>query len=215
MTPYHPLPFKPLAALCLCLALQSCALLGNKPAARLQTFTLDGPGLSDSSDGQPSRDGPVLQVEMPHAAAGYDSARMVYTRQPMTQEAFAQSVWADTPARMLAPMLVRQLQKRGVFRAVLLSPSAGRSDVSLDTTVLRLEQDFLQAPSVVQLRLQLTLMDSSTRQVLASTTVSVRKNAPSDDAAGGAEAARAAVQTGLQQAEAFVQETVASRSTGH
>jgi cholesterol transport system auxiliary component len=140
---------------------------------------------------------------------------MVYTRQPMTQEAFAQSVWADTPARMLAPMLVRQLQKRGVFRAVLLSPSAGRSDVSLDTTVLRLEQDFLQAPSVVQLRLQLTLMDSSTRQVLASTTVSVRKNAPSDDAAGGAEAARAAVQTGLQQAEAFVQETVASRSTGH
>jgi cholesterol transport system auxiliary component len=133
---------------------------------------------------------------------------MVYTRQAQTQEAFAQSVWADTPARMLAPMLVRQLQQSGTFRAVLLSPSAGRSDLSLDTTVLRLQQDFLHVPSAIHVRLQLTLMDSTTRIVLASTTVSVVQNAPTDDAAGGASAARLAVQTALQQVATFVQATV-------
>jgi cholesterol transport system auxiliary component len=192
--------------------LSSCALLGNKPVARLQTYTLDleeGPAAINLP---PVPGALVLQVEAPHAASGYDSARMVYTRAPQTQEAFAQSVWSDTPARMLAPLLVRQLQKSGVFRAVLLSPSAGRSDLSLDTTVLRLEQDFLHAPSTVHLRLQLTVMDSSTRRVLASTTLSVVQKAASDDAAGGAAAARAAVQSGLQQVVAFVEATAAGQT---
>jgi cholesterol transport system auxiliary component len=209
----HHLPRIPnaVALVTLCLALSSCALLGHKPAVRLQTYTLDLDEVPAAANLPPPPGSLVLQVEMPHAAAGYDSTRMVYTRTPQTQEAFAQSVWADTPARMLAPLLVRQLQRGGGFRAVLLSPSAGRSDLSLDTTLLRLEQDFLRIPSTVHLRLQLTVMDSSTRVVVASTTVSVSRYATTDDAAGGAAAARLAVQAGLQQVAAFVQASAAPR----
>ncbi|NVO04752.1 MAG: membrane integrity-associated transporter subunit PqiC, partial [Rhodoferax sp.] len=93
----------------------------------------------------------VLLVEVPHAAPGYDSARMVYVRQALTQEAYAHSVWVDTPARMLAPLLVAHLQKSAPFRAVLLAPSAARADHRLDTSILRLQQDFLQVPSRVRL----------------------------------------------------------------
>jgi cholesterol transport system auxiliary component len=146
-----------------------------------------------------------LLVEVPHAAPGYDSAHMVYVRQRLTQEAFADSAWTDTPARMLAPLLVTQLQNSGQFRAVLLAPTAAKAGLRLDTTILRLQQDFLEAPSSVRLTLQLTLMDSSTREVLAWRTVDVVRSAQSEDAAGGAQAAQAAVREGLQQVATFLQ----------
>jgi cholesterol transport system auxiliary component len=135
---------------------------------------------------------------------------MVYVRQPQTQEVYANSVWTDTPARMLAPLLVAHLQQRGPFRAVLLAPSAAKAGLRLDTTILRLQQDFLQVPSTLHLRLQVTLMDNSTREVLAWRTVDVMQNASSEDAAGGALAAQMAVQQGLQEVAVFLQSALAA-----
>jgi cholesterol transport system auxiliary component len=152
----------------------------------------------------------VLLLELPNAAAGYDSARMVYQRQPQTLESFTQSAWVDTPARMLAPLLLRALQNSTGLRAVLQAPSPARSDLRLQTSVLRLQQDFLQPPSRVHFTLQATLTDQRTREVLAWQRFDVTQNATSDDAAGGAAAASLAVQTALQQLALFVQTRVAA-----
>jgi cholesterol transport system auxiliary component len=111
---------------------------------------------------------------------------------------------------MLAPLLVKQLQHSGQFRAVLLAPSAAKAGLRLNTTILQLQQDFLQQPSVVRFGLQLTLMDNTTREVLASRTLDVVQQASSEDAAGGALATQAAVQQGLQQVAAFVQAALAA-----
>jgi cholesterol transport system auxiliary component len=177
----------------------------------LRTYMLDSAAAASAvSSAQVMAGRRVLLVEVPHAAPGYDSARMVYTRQPLTQEAFANSVWSDTPARMLAPLLVSRLQQSGQFRAVLLAPSAANAGLRLDTTILRLQQDFLQGPSVVRFSLQVTLMDNATREVLAWRSVDVVQSAGSDDAEGGALAAQAAVQQGLSQVSAFLQAAVAA-----
>jgi cholesterol transport system auxiliary component len=188
--------------------LASCAVLGNKPAPPLRSYTLDSAAPAATPGAPRVFAGPVLLVEVPRAAPGYDSTRMVYVRQAQTQEAFAQSVWADTPARLLAPLLVQHLQQSGPFRAVLLAPSAAGAGLRLDSTILRLQQDFLQVPSQLRFTLQLTLMDNSTRQVMAWRTVDVVQPAPSDDAAGGAMAAQLAVQQGLQQVSDFLQSAV-------
>lgn len=47
--------------------------------------------------------GPTLIVSPPHAAAGFDSQRIMYLRQADQLEYFAHNEWIDTPARMLAP----------------------------------------------------------------------------------------------------------------
>jgi cholesterol transport system auxiliary component len=135
----------------------------------------------------------VLLVNVPRAAAGYNSNRMVYVRQALTQEAYTRSVWVDTPARMLAPLLVNHLQQSGLFRAVLQAPSGAQADLRLDTTVVRLQQDFLQLPSRVHVEWQLSLMNTSKREVLAWHHIHVVRLAPSDDAAGGAQAGNAAM----------------------
>jgi cholesterol transport system auxiliary component len=133
---------------------------------------------------------------------------MVYTRQPQTQEVFANSVWVDTPARMLAPLLVTQLQRSASLRAVLLAPSAAKAGLRLDSTQLRLQQDFLQQPSVLRLSFTVTLSDNHTREVLAWRNVELARSASSDDAAGGAVAAQAVVREALEIVQAFVESQV-------
>lgn len=203
--------------LMLCTLLSSCAILGNNTPPPLRIYNLGALSVSPALAAPLHRsppvntpvNAPVLLVDAPHAAPGFESKRMVYTRRAQTQEVFANSAWAEPPARMLAPLLVAHLQQSGQFRAVLLAPSAAKASLRLDTTVLQLQQDFLQVPSRVQLRLQVTLLDNNTREVRAWRVVDVVRAAPSEDAAGGAQAANAAVQDALQQVTDFLRAELA------
>ena len=204
-------------------SLAACSsLLGNDAQMPLTTYTLDGlaPALAARGNGATDQTDaaapvpmralwPVLLLDQPQAAAGFESARMVYQRQPQTLEAYTQSAWVDTPARMLAPLLLRTLQNHTGLRAVLLAPSPAQADLRLQTSVLRLEQDFLQRPSRVHFALQATLSDQRTRTVLGWQQFEASQVAASDDAAGGAAAASLAVQTALQQLANFLQRSAA------
>jgi len=67
--------------------------------------------------------GLVLAVSMPRARAGFDTAQMVWVRQAHGLEVYARNRWADTPARMLAPLLAQALERSGVFHAVVPASS--------------------------------------------------------------------------------------------
>ena len=57
-------------------------------------------------------DGPVLLVSPPQAEPGFETQRMAYVRRPYQLEYYAVNQWADTPARMLAPLMVHALHDR-------------------------------------------------------------------------------------------------------
>ncbi len=193
-----------LLVLGLCTLLPACSLLGSKPQASMHIYALEAEAVASTA---PPNTGaqPVLLVAVPGAAAGYDSNRMVYVRQPQTLEAFTQSAWVDTPARMLVPLLVQALQRSGGYKAVLLAPSAAKAGLRLDTEIVRLQQNFLQAPSSVRFSLQATLSDNLTHEVLGWKALDAVQPAPSEDAVGGSAAASAAVQLVLQELARWVQ----------
>ena len=145
----------------------------------------------------------VVVVAVPRAAPGFDSARMVYLRQPQQLEAFAFHEWVDTPARMLAPLLVRALQASASFSAVLQAPSVASGNWRLETELIRLQQDFSSAPSQVRLTLRAVLLDSASRQVIAWREFDATVSAATDDPAGGAAAAHQATQRVLAALAAF------------
>ena len=89
---------------------------------------------------------PTLIVSPPQAAAGFDSQRMIYLRHAAQPEYFAHNEWIDTPARMLAPLIVGALANSGAFRAVVQTPSPAAGELRLDTEILRLQQEFMAAP---------------------------------------------------------------------
>jgi cholesterol transport system auxiliary component len=141
---------------------------------------------------------PTLVINPPRAAAGFDSQRIIYTRESHQLEYFSHSEWIDTPARMLAPLIVAALSKAGAFRAVVPTPSLAAGDIKLDTEIVRLQQVFGNGPSRVQFTLRAYLVDSATRRVLAWREFDETVAASSEDPRGGVDAANRAVQNVLR-----------------
>lgn len=197
--------FRLLAAGLSLLALAACGTL--RPAATPQAafYSLEGAqgAASAALPRQPPAAAPTLIVNPPHAAAGFDSSRIIYVREPHKLEYFAHSEWVDPPARMLAPLLVAAVENSGAFRAVVLTPSAATGDLRLETEIIRLQQEFRTQPSRVRFTLRAYLVEDKTRRVLAWREFDTAVPAASDDPYGGVIAANQAVQAVLKDLAAF------------
>jgi len=156
----------------------------------------------------------TLIVNRPGAAAGFDSARIVYLRSPHELEYFAHSVWVEPPARMLTPLLVAAVERTGAFHAVVRTSTAAAGDFRLNTEVLRLQHEFQSRPSRVRFTLRAHLLEERTRRVLASREFDAVVLASSEDPYGGVVAANQAVQSVLERLSTFCAETVASGRPG-
>ena len=153
---------------------------------------------------------PTLIINPGHAAAGFDSPRIIYVRETHKLEYFAHSEWVDPPARMLAPLLVAAVENSGAFRAVVLTPSAAAGDLRLDTEIIRLQHEFRTQPSRVRFTLRAYLVDDKTRRVLAWREFDAAVSAASEDPYGGVVAANRAVQIVLENLSAFCAEAARS-----
>ena len=153
---------------------------------------------------------PTLIVNPPRAAAGFDSQRIIYIREPHQLEYFAHSEWIDTPARMITPSIVAALENTGAFRAVVRTPSAAAGDLRLDVEIVRLQHEFVASPSRVRFTLRAYLVDNDTRQVLAWREFDDAVAAPRADPYGGVMAANRAVQNVMQRLAGFCAETASS-----
>jgi len=189
-----------------------------KPPAAPTRHTLDGafvvPGAAalGRTPGAALAAASVLVVAVPRAAPGHDSTRMVYLQQPRELRAFAHNEWVDTPAQMLAPLMVRALQDSGAFRVVLLAPSGATGALRLETELIRLQQDFGSQPSQVRLTLRAVLVDTATRQAVAWREFDESVAAPSDSPAGGVQAAHQATQRVLQALASFCAQQAQQRA---
>ena len=154
-----------------------------------------------------AKNAPTLIVSPPHAASGFDSQRIIYTRATHQLEYFSHSEWIDTPARMLAPLIVAAIENSGKFRGVVLTPSAAAGELRLDTEIVRLQQEFDTQPSRVRLTLRAILIDNTTRSVLAWREFDESVAATSDGPYGGVVAANQAVQSVLSKLAKLCSET--------
>lgn len=180
-----------------------------KPAPPPALYSLDDAAAPAAAVPTPGPAAPTLVVNLPRAAAGFETAQIVYLRQPQSIDSYALSAWVGTPAQMLAPLIVRALQRSGAFRAVVRGPSAAEADFQLDTELIRLQHEFMSRPSRVRLTLRAELIATVSRRVLASREFDTSAVARSEDAPGGVAAAHAAVQTVLAELAAFCASAVA------
>ena len=211
--------FRPLVLGALLALLGACSSLLPKPPVPPAFYLIDAAPLvapvatgAQLPPAAPPAQPPItlphtLIVSAPLSAAGVDSPRILYLRQPHQLLYFAHSEWVDTPARMLAPLLVKAIDGAATWRAVVGAPSAASGDLRLETTLLRLQQDFTSTPSQVRFTLRATLLDAGSRRVLAWREFDARVAAPSEDAAGGVAAANRAVRQVLTELGAFTADT--------
>jgi cholesterol transport system auxiliary component len=191
-------------------ALCACSLISPTATPATVYYSLDSaPGVvpaSAASAATRKSQAPTLIINAPHAAAGFDSQRMIYQREAHKLDYFAHSEWVDPPARMLGPLLVAVIAKSGAFHAVVLTPGAASGDLRLDTEIIRLQHEFKSSPSRVRFTLRATLVEDRTRRVLAWREFEALVPAASEDSYGGVLAANQAVQNVLQDLSHFLTE---------
>lgn len=198
-----------LQALVPVMLLAGCTGLPSAPQVEsTNTYVLDAQPVIKAAQVKRDR---VLAVSLPRARPGFDTPRMAYLRQPHELDYFAANQWADTPARMLEPLLAQVLEQTGSFRAVVKTPGVVPADVRLDTELIRLQHDFSTRPSRVQLTLRAQLIDMRSKRVLAVKLFDEAENAASDDAYGGVTAANRALQRVLEQVADFCIDASASQ----
>jgi cholesterol transport system auxiliary component len=187
--------------------LGGCSLPGKSAAVARQTYLLqDGklPGPAPAAQARPCQS---LRVSAPTAAPGFSTIRMVYTTQPPRLDYFARHEWADAPARMLATLMDARLDSSGLFGAVLSGSSDVRTGLRMDTELKSLQQDFSGGESTLRLQIKVSLIEVSSRSLLAAKTFSYAEPAGTDPPSGVA-AAEKAVQQFLADLTAFVAEAI-------
>ena len=168
--------------------LDGCSLFKPSHAPELKLFTLD-----DDISPPGTSDGTLTVIVKPlRSAAGFASPRIAYVRSEHQLAYYTQSAWVESPADMLAPLLVRAIARTGAFHASLPPGSTARSDLQLEAEVLRLQQEFATLPSRVRLTLRVSLVASASRRVLATRLFESVADAQSEDASGGVAAANLA-----------------------
>jgi cholesterol transport system auxiliary component len=200
-------------------SITGCGALLPKGAPPPILYALDAatsapiPGAGPS----PERSGPglTLIVSPPQAAPGFESRHIVYVREPQRLESFALSEWVDTPARMLAPLIVAALTPVGAYRAVVSAPSVVSGELRLDTELVRLQHNFGGGPSRVRFTLRATLVDLRSLRVIAWREFDAEQASTSEDVRGGVTAAHQAVHRVLVALSSFCSEaTVAQARCG-
>lgn len=199
-------PARTVPLLAAVMLLAACSLLAPRSEPELHIYFLNPHEPSDSTTGQAGKKegAPTLLVSLPQAQAGFETARMAYLLRPHEIRYFAVHQWADSPGRMLAPLLRRTLENAGAWRAVVQAPAAVRSDFRLDVDQLALLQDFTTRPSRVRLTLRAQLVDMTGQQVVGARRFETVEPAPSDDPYGGVEAANRALSKVLDQVAAWL-----------
>jgi cholesterol transport system auxiliary component len=195
-----------LSILAVLLAATSGCLLPRAESRAVHTYQLSPDARhSEGENRQANMTGPTLLVSLPQPDPGFDTQRMVYVKRRYELEYYSVNQWADTPARMLTPLLVQALARNGSWKAVVPVPASIQGDYRLDTDGLVLQQEFLQQPSRVRLGIRMQLVDLRESRVVGSRTLETVEEASSDDAYGGVLAANRAVATMLDQVASWLQ----------
>ncbi len=136
---------------------------------------------------------PSLLVSLPQPAPGFESQQMAYEQVPHELRYFATSQWVDSPARMLAPLIIQTLETSDAWGSVTQLPTVIRGDYRLDISQVALIQEFTQQPSRIRLTLRGQLVTVYDPRVIGTRSFEFREGALSEDAYGGVQAAHKAV----------------------
>jgi len=179
----------------------SCSVLPKPEPVTIDQYVLEyTPGHLASES---SNDLPVLIVTAPRAHGGYDTHRIAYMKQEFGLRYYTRSRWADTPARMLAPLTADAMQSTGQFQAMYATPGSIAAGYRLDTELIRFHQDFTVQPSVMHITMRAQLVDIKESLVAGTQQFDILEPAATDDSYGGVVAANKAVSRLLDELAQF------------
>jgi cholesterol transport system auxiliary component len=137
--------------------------------------------------------GGTLVVNLPREHNGGNPNGIAYLLRPHELRYYSYNQWADSPARLLLPLLVQAMEQTRCWGSVAQAAAALHGDYRLDTTILQWQQEFFPSPSRVRIALRAQLIDIQKRDVTLARRFEAVEEAPSSDAYGAVLASNRAV----------------------
>lgn len=178
-----------------------CSLFGPVKTPPVAPYSLTYLG---STTVRTNSQGPVLSVSNVNAVPGFDTADMVYVRKHFDHKTFSKNRWSSPPADMITPLLVQSLQSTGCFRAVTSPTSGGTADLTLNTQLILLQQEFKANYSQIHMVMLATLLGSGGQEVIAQRRFECVIATPQNTPYGGVIAANRATAEILGQINQFI-----------
>ena len=145
--------------------LTGCSMFSPVKEGPMQGYMLDSAPMIDSKLRQSSS---TLLVLHPDTNPVYDSKRIAFTLKPHQVTYYNHSHWAQPPAVMLEPLMVKTLQRSKRYKSVLTPPYAGTYSFALRTQIQELRIDYTSRVPVVHMVLQAQLINAKTNNLISS-----------------------------------------------
>ena len=146
----------------------------------------------------------ILLIPVATTQPEFDTVAIARARDPQALDYYKKGHWADTPGRMLTPLIVQMLESTGAFAAVVIPTNYSEGDLLLELDVIRLQHELWVQPSRVRLAVRGKLFDLASGHVLGTQIFETVAVTPDEGAAGVARAADAALAQMLAQLRDFV-----------
>lgn len=115
----------------------------------------------------------ILLVMAPEAAPYYKTTQMAYELKPHQVSYYTRNAWAEPPAQMLQPLLVKTLQNTNHYRAVVTPPVTGNYDYMLMTQILTLRANLESCSGVYQVTLRAQIIRTASNKAIATKDITV------------------------------------------
>lgn len=136
----------------------------------------------------------TLLITPTEAVNGYQTEQMHYTTSHYALNNFTKNAWFSPPATMLYSLLIQSMQHSGYFSAVSSGAYISKTQYRLDTQLLKLQQNFIHKPSILELEVKAVVTRVADNQILASRTFKQHVLCPYDSPYGGVIAANQATE---------------------
>ena len=146
----------------------------------------------------------IVLLISPMQSIGYDSRQMTYTERPYERTYYAYSRWADTPPRMIEPLVVQAMETSGYFGAVVDVASSVVAEVRLELDLLVLDHEFHTQPSEGRIVIRAQLHDLENNRIVGTAIFQSRIVAPTENPYGGALALNLALESVIEQIVTWV-----------
>ena len=166
----------------LLLSLSSCGVLSPVKVKPVSHYTIGtANSLSVTAPTGAVSDNKTLLLQTMLSDPGYQTSDMIYISRPHQLESFAYHQWVAPPSQLILPVIMRSLQDKKHFHAVVMTPSTNVSDFVLATRLLYLNENLINPKRpVVACAIDVAVIDVSTGRVVRERVFSAQRPTRSD-----------------------------------
>ncbi len=158
----------------------------------INEYTLLSPQMS--TDSHPPLTSKTLNIAPPKALSSLSSKSILYLRNDTESGSYLYSRWSDTPAALIQRSLIQSLQNENLFSSVSPTSSLSQSDWIVESDLDAFYHRFVENASEGYIDITYRLINPKTKQIIASKRFMITAPANSNDALGGVQALKNALQ---------------------